>query len=120
MLNENLFPPSVDVEAPHKEGELYKTVEIQGKIFELYYGYYEARDRNNPLSEPMPIYPDFLKEPYYTDGGVPVVTMMQDACENYEGDETEDIDCSRCRYFVHCAELFGICKCEKNRLKNKS
>lgn len=120
MFNKDLNPPSVDSEALHKEGELYKTVEIQGKTFELYYGYYEERDRNNPLAEPMPIYPDFLKAPSYTDGGVPFVTMMQDACENYDGDDTAERDCSQCRYFVHCVELFGICKCEKNRFKKNS
>ena len=37
----------------HKEGELYKIIEAHGKTFEIYYGYYDEADRQNPYVEPM-------------------------------------------------------------------
>ena len=51
---------------PPTEGALYKTVEIEGKRFSLYYGYYEECDRENPFCDPIPIYPDFLKVQIHT------------------------------------------------------
>ena len=71
----------------HEEGELYKVVTVFGKTFELWYGYYEDYERENPTVEPMPIYPNFRKEPLYTDEGTPFVTMMQDACPYYKGEK---------------------------------
>ncbi|MBE6654890.1 MAG: hypothetical protein E7608_05475 [Ruminococcaceae bacterium] len=101
----------------HTEGELYKTVELYGRTFTLYYGYYEECDRENPLCEPIVIYPDFIKEPIYTDKGEPFVTMMQDACPYYNGNAkyTPDITCAECKYFRHGKEWFGICRAESNR-----
>lgn len=101
----------------HKEGELYKAVELHGRTFILYYGYYEECDRQNPLCEPIVIYPDFKKQPVYTDGGEPFVTMMQDACKSYRGDtkRTPDTTCAECKYFQHCEDWFGVCVCPKNK-----
>ena len=103
----------------HREGELYKTVTLHGRRFSLYYGYYEECDRENPLCEPIPIYPDFLKEPQYTDEGEPFVTMMQDACERYRGDakRTSDTTCEECKYFQCGEDWFGICQCPKNKVR---
>ena len=107
---------SILKEPKHKEGELYKLVLSFGKSFELKYGYYEERDRLNPLCEPVPIYPDFLKSPLFTDDGKPFVTMMQDACECYKGDmkRTQDSTCAECKYFKQGEDWFGICTHENN------
>ena len=99
------------------EGELYKVVTVFGKTFELWYGYYEDFERENPTVEPMPIYPNFRKEPLYTDEGEPFVTMMQDACPYYKGEKkrTADSTCDECKYFGHGEDWFGICTCPKNK-----
>ena len=101
----------------HKEGELYKVVTTYGKTFELRYGYYEECDRESTLCEPIVIYPDFLKDPVYTDYGEPFVTMMQDVCSGYKGESkrTSDTTCAECRYFPRGEEWFGICLCLNNK-----
>ena len=92
-----------------KDGELYKTVTLHGISFELRYGYYEEFER--ATGEPIPIYPDFIAEPAYTDDGAPFVTMVQDACERYKGKlaRTPDTTCADCRYFERCEDWIGIC-----------
>ena len=97
-----------------KEGELYKVVNTFGKTFALRYGYYGECDRRY---EPDVIYPDFQKEPVYTDGGEPFVTMMQDACKSYKGEaeRTPDTTCAECKYFERGEEWFGICLCPRNK-----
>lgn len=102
------------------EGELYKVVTVFGKTFELWYGYYEDYERENPTVEPMPIYPNFIKEPLYTDEGEPFVTMMQDVCPFYKGEKkrTPDSTCDECKYFKHGEDWFGICTCPKNKLSS--
>ena len=94
----------------HQEGELYKVVTTFGKTFELRYGYYDEIDRQNLLCQPSVIYPDFTLEPIYTDGGEPFVTMMQDACTGYKGEnrKTSDTTCAECQYF-------RICQLQMNR-----
>ena len=114
MLN-SLFLQDVAEKPYIKEGDLYKTVNLYGHIFELYYGYYEECERHNPLVEPMPIYPDFIKEPKYTDEGFPFVTKMQDACKHYKGSRSKFNDCAECEYYKHGDELIGICTCLKNK-----
>ena len=117
----NLFQNNISpTEVTHKEGELYKVVTTFGKTFELRYGYYEECDRQSPLCDPVVIYPDFTKEPVYTDEGTPFVTMMQDACKNYKGEakRTPDTSCAECKYFQRGEEWFGICDCPKNKRRN--
>ena len=92
-----------------KEGELYKSVTVFGKTFELYYGYYEEYERHSRYNEPIPIYPNFKEAPQYTEGGHPFVTEMQEACEHYRGSLDERI-CYGCEHFCKGAELIGICK----------
>ena len=110
--NENILN-----EPEHEEGELYKIITTFGKTFELRYGYYGEKDRQNPLCQPAAIYPDFTVEPLYTDEGDPFVTMLQDACTSYRGEskKTPDTTCAECKYFKRGEEWFGICKCEQNR-----
>ena len=111
LLHEKVIP---------KEGDLYKVVNTHGRTFELRYGYYEECDRQNPLCEPIVIYPDFTKGPVYTDEGIPFVTMMQDVCKNYRGEakRTPDTTCAECKYFQRGEEWFGICDCPKNKRLN--
>ena len=101
-------------EFTHKEGDLYKIVNTFGKTFELRYGYYSESDRRY---EPDVIYPDFIKEPMYTEEGTPFVTMMQDACPHYKGRaaRTSDTTCAECHYFRHGEEWFGVCVCLPNK-----
>ena len=104
----------VQAEPERKEGDLYKVVNTFGRTFELKYGYYGDCDRR---FEPDVIYPDFTKDPVYTDEGTPFVTMMQDACASYRGEskKTPDTTCAECKYFERGEEWFGICTCERNR-----
>ena len=97
------------------EGILYKVLHVRDTAFPLYYGFYEEFERNNPGAEPIPIYPDFLKEPQYTHEGVPFVTKMQDACTYYEGTDSESNECGECSYFEPGEELMGICNCPNKR-----
>ena len=118
-LMQNGFPQPKDIP---KEGDLYKVVNTFGRTFEIRYGYYGECDRNNPLLKgPVPIYPDLLKEPVYTDEGEPLVTMMQDACESYCGNakRTPDTTCEDCKYFNRGEEWFGVCKHPKNKRANE-
>ncbi len=102
-----------------KEGDLYKVLNISGHTFELYYGYYEECERENPSVEPMPIYPDFIKTPEYTDKGQPFVTKMQDACEHYKGLTRQYNECAECDHYLHGDDLIGICTCHQNKNKDE-
>ena len=110
-ITANASPP---LEISPREGDLYRTVTTFGKTFELRYGYYDDIDRS---VEPDILYPDFLKEPLFTEDGEPFVTMMQDACMHYRGEakRTPDTTCAECSYFQRGEEWFGICTCQKNK-----
>ncbi len=104
ILSRDFSPPLPN----NKEGDLYKIINIKGKVFELRYGYYEHIDRTH--NEPDVIYPDLSSEPQYTECGLPIVTMMQDACKYFKGNKNAESDCSQCAYFERCEDLFGICR----------
>ncbi len=96
-----------------REGDLFKVIELHGARFEIRYGYYEEIERHH---EPMEIYPDFIKNPVYTIDGFPFVTLMQDACKNYEAcAKGIEHDCSSCIYMERGDELIAVCRCEKNK-----
>lgn len=109
------FVQDTDRLAVPREGDLYKEVNHGGRSFRLIYGYYEEFERESPFNDPMPIYPDFTKEPVYTDEGIPLVTAMQDICEGYYGPPGGD-SCVQCEFFQKGDELFGLCGCPKNRV----
>ena len=94
----------------YKEGDLYRVIKVFDIEFPLLYGYYEEKDRENPLVEPMPIYPDLGKDPKYTAEGLRIVTRMQDACEGYDGEWDSDELCGECKHFQRCEALFGVCR----------
>lgn len=97
-----------------REGELYKRLELFGRAFELYYGYYEDYERER--GEPVPIYPDFQKSPEYTPDGYPFVTQMQGLCSRGES-RFSDGCCIDCGYYRHGEDLIGICVCDENKYK---
>ena len=98
-----------------REGDIYKVIEHYGRHFELRYGYYESFERESEFGEPIPIYPDFLKNPEYTEDGYPFVTQMQESCKRGKGDFAFDACCAYCIYFEPGDELIGICRCENRR-----
>ena len=113
-----MFLTNVNSNAPPKkkqEGDLFKIIEAHGKRFEIRYGYYEDVDRQNPYLDPIEIYPDFLKNPLYTENGVPFVTAIQKPCEYFRGELDEENTCYQCAYYERCEELLGVCKCKENK-----
>ncbi|MBE6584050.1 MAG: hypothetical protein E7649_03580 [Ruminococcaceae bacterium] len=98
-----------------KEGELYKRISARGVTFEIFYGYYDEKDRHNPLISPMEMYPDFTNTPVYAADGAPFVTAMQKPCEHFRGITDVDNTCYQCAHFEKCEDLLGICKCRYNR-----
>lgn len=98
-----------------KEGELYGVVNVFGKTFEIYYGYYEDYERNSPYNDPVPIYPDLIASPQYDAQGRPIVTEMQISCEHFRGRQDCDA-CGHCAHFQKGERLFGLCRCEERRL----
>lgn len=102
-----------------KEGDLYKVIHLCGSTFELRYGFYEENDRHVQHAEPVEIYPDFIKNPQYTDNGIPFVTQMQLPCEYFDGKRDENSGCGDCAYYRHGDELLGTCGYQVNRIKNQ-
>lgn len=102
--------------ASPREGDVYRDVTLFGQTFRLHYGYYEDFERREDGNEPIPIYPDFIKNPQFTSEGFPFATAMQDICEHYSGRESGD-SCIECTHFGPCEELFGICKCDLKKLQ---
>lgn len=96
--------------SPPREGDLYKVIDVFGKSFEIYYGYYEDGDRYSKYPEPIEVFPDFIKNPVYTDDGYAFITAIQEPCHFFK--KARDIN-DRCRDCVHYEvgeELIGLCK----------
>ena len=106
------------VKSEPREGDLYKIITAHGRTFEIYYGYYENTDRESPYCKPMEMYPDFVKNPTYTDGGIPFATAMQKPCEYFAGEPDEDNTCYQCSHYERCEELLGICECRYRQRRN--
>lgn len=100
-----------------REGDLYGILEVFGKTFEIYYGYYEDFERESRYNDPVPIYPDLFKYPQYDEQGRPIVTQMQFACKYFLGKEDEDA-CGRCEHFRKGENLFGLCGCRERQRKD--
>lgn len=97
------------------EGDIFDIVSVGGHQFTIRYGYYEETERGT--TDPIPIYPCFISEPRYTPDGMPLVTRVQDACEHYRTENTQEGDgwCADC---IHCLSEqahIGICRCEHRR-----
>ena len=102
---------------PARDGDLYKRIELYGKVFEIFYGYYEEFEKESAFGEPTPIYPDFLKHPAYTPEGCPFTTQMQPLCA-FGDSKFPDGCCIDCSHFSAEYDLFGICKCPQKQLPN--
>ena len=98
-----------------REGDLYKVINIGEIKFEIYYGYYDEADRQNPNIEPMEMYPNFIETPIYTREGFPFATAIQQPCEHFKGDADEDNTCYQCAHYKNCDELIGICYCKERQ-----
>ena len=99
----------------HREGDLYKIIQLYGKTFEIRYGFYEDRDRNYHYAEPMEIYPDFAKHAQYTDDGIPFATAIQEPCIHFVGKRDANSTCEDCPFYQHGEELIGLCTCPANK-----
>ena len=99
----------------HKDGDLYKKIDIDGMVFDIRYGYYEEFERDN--NDPEPIYPDFLKNPTYLKD-IPLVTAMQYVCEHFPGKRSVDTTCFECGYYEEKKELIGVCNHPGRRRNN--
>lgn len=113
-MEKKTFSAPISFCEPCAEGALYKSVTVFGRTFELYYGYYEEYERYSVYNEPVPIYPDLIASPVYTDEGWPLATEMQRACDHYAGEGEERI-CYGCAHFERGEELFGKCRCPARR-----
>jgi len=97
---------------PIREGDVFDTVSLDGKTFEIRYGYYEDYERES--GEPIPIYPDLKNDPIYGESGKRIVTFIQESCESFESrcDEClDETDCGFCKHYreTHPGILLGIC-----------
>lgn len=113
MLKKRITPIHQEENEP-REGDLYARIEHGGRTFELYYGYYEECDRQNPMVKPIPVYPDFIKRPQYDNDGYPFVTDMQDACRFFVGKDPDD-GCYTCKHYCKVIKFIGVCSCEHRR-----
>ncbi len=101
-----------------KIGSLYKVIAVEDRKFEIYYGFYSDSEREL-WTEPIPIYPNFLKEPIYTGSGKPLARADQDVCRHYRPKPNESGEkwCNDCTHFEPGEELIGICNCSFLRTK---
>ena len=83
-----------------REGDLYRRVELFGKVFDLRYGYYEEKDRRGP---PDIIYPNFIKEPVYTQDGIPFTIRKAPYIER-------DTTMNRLTFEMDCVDFELYCK----------
>ena len=97
-----------------KENDLYKIINIYGKSFEIRYGYYDEKERFSVYNEPVPIFPDFIKNPIFSDEGYPFVTCMQDVCGNFVKKRNSE-GCFGCVFFNEGADLIGVCIFRKSK-----
>ena len=101
-----------------KEGDLYRIIEIEGKRFEIYYGYESESERQHGW-EPTPLYPNFTEQPQYTKEGVPFAVAYSEVCAHYAPvqREAEDEWCAGCAHFDKREDVIGLCRCPKNLVR---
>ena len=101
--------------APLKEGELYKVFSVGGHTFEVRYGYYDESERGRV--DPLPVFPDFVKNPTFSYDGRPVVAIVQSPCGYYVSrDEANKEEwCGDCRHYSDAGAEIALCSCELNR-----
>jgi len=90
----------------------FQIISLGGQTFEIF------QEIDEEFDTAYLIYPDFEKEPLYTDKGRPFATAGQESCEHglsrsKEADFTDD--CGGCLWFHREAtpvDLIGICMCD--------
>ncbi len=100
-----------------RDGDLYKSIEIEGTRFDIYYGYETEGERER--WDPSPVYPWFPDRPQYTKEGIPFVLAYQDVCSHYGPIviKTDFNECANCRQFDKREDFIGLCKCPHNRVR---
>ncbi len=96
------------------EGDLYKIYEVEGLFFEIRYGYYKEDERGRV--EPLPIFPDFRKNPVYTVDGYMLASLIHSACPYYESiKQKPELNCGDCIHYSDHKSEIAVCKCDKRR-----
>lgn len=101
-----------------REGTVYKSFEIEGVTFKIYYGYESEGERARGW-EPTPIYPDFAKQPQYTKDGIPFTIAYGGPCAQYApiNADADDEWCANCHHFDQREEFIGLCGCPQDRVR---
>lgn len=104
-----------------KEGMLYKSVEIDGVRFDIYYGY-ECEGERNRGWEPEPLYPNFTTNPQFNQKGKPFALTYDEVCDEYKpiSKTTECICCANCKLFEKREEVIGVCNAKKRNNKENN
>ncbi len=99
-----------------KEGSLCKTLLVEGKQFDIRYGYHSPAEREH--WEPAPIYPNFLREPVYSSRGWPFATANQDICPHYlpKPSVSGEDWCNDCSFYCAGQDLIGTCRCPQRKI----
>ena len=95
------------------EGDVFDILQVGGHRFTIRYGYYEEEERG--ITDPIPVYPCFIKKPHYTAEGQPLITRFQDACEHYAPSGDGDGWCADCIYCANADQEIGICQCKQRK-----
>ena len=105
-----------NIKAP-REGEIYKVLTVQNKIFEIRYGYYDENERDRV--EPLPIFPDLKANPVFTSDGKRIVTAIQDPCKRYnpKNEKRSEKWCGDCIYYLNAVDEISICGCTEKQLE---
>ena len=98
-----------------REGDLYRSVVVDGIRFDILYGYYEDFERK--ACDPIPVYPDLEKNPVYTNHGYRIVTQIQSPCNWFtkRDRKCDDEWCRSCKYFEDEHKLIGVCRNINNK-----
>lgn len=100
---------------PVREGDIYEVLSVDGRTFEIRYGYYEDFERDG--SAPIPIYPDLEKSPVYGESSKYIVTFMQEPCVYYEPRvENAEPYCGCCKHYPNNKQMINACQCRYNSL----
>lgn len=100
---------------PVREGDIYEVLSVDGRTFEIRYGYYEDFERDG--SAPIPIYPDLEKSPVYGESSKYIVTFMQEPCVHYEPRvENAEPYCGCCKHYPNNKQMINACQCRHNSL----
>lgn len=98
---------------PVREGDIYEVLSVDGRTFEIRYGYYEDFERDG--SAPIPIYPDLEKSPVYGESSKYIVTFMQEPCVHYEPRvENAEPYCGCCKHYPNNKQMINACQCSYN------